>query len=286
MRLAYPSEVSPNQVAGYRLPASPRSSAPKRSGPRGVSRSDYPTLRRAPGPPLGFGPSTGLLTDRSGRPVAGSAPPVRFFAPTTTTRPQVRFTRVCLTRHRPASRFRPPRRFAPCDRCRSEDRRRPWGSPFRAFPLRSAALVTEPVALLPFPALPAFSSEDEKVGSSAAASGRYSDRRSVPFRRLVATCRVDALLGCLPLRSTHPAAMEPASRPLPSCASGSADAEAAATPALQGLDRRRGLANSLEPTGSLGVCRLGLPDKSSFRRRLLRVAFGASPEQQIGRAHV
>jgi hypothetical protein len=142
---ACPSEVSPSRVAGYGLPASPRSSAPKRSGPRGVPRSDYPALRRAPDPPLGFGSPTGFPTDRSGRPVAGSAPPVRFFAPTTTTRSQVRFTRVCLTRHLPASRFRPPRRFTPCDRCRSEDRRRPWGSPFRALPLRSAAPVTGPL---------------------------------------------------------------------------------------------------------------------------------------------
>jgi hypothetical protein len=87
-----------------------------------------------PGPPLGFGPPSGFPTGRSGRPVSGSAPPMEFFAPTTTTRPQVRFTRACRTRHLPASGLRPSRRFAPCGRCRSEDRRRPGVHPSGRYP--------------------------------------------------------------------------------------------------------------------------------------------------------
>jgi len=71
-------------------------------------------------------------------------------------REQVRLTRVCLTRHLPASGFRPSRRLAPCWRSRSEDRSRPWGSPFRAcpfdqphpFPGRCPPAVSGPPCLL------------------------------------------------------------------------------------------------------------------------------------------
>ena len=117
---------------------------------------------------MDFSPSTGFPTGRSGRPVSGSTPPMGFFAPTTiparrsgspglaspgTFRPQGLDTlsSVCslltdpilgsdtVPGVHPSGLF-----YSPASRTR-----------FRA------------VALMSFPAHPSFSSEDEKVGSSA-----------------------------------------------------------------------------------------------------------------------
>jgi hypothetical protein len=111
---ACPPEFSPSRVAGHRFPAPPLPLALSRRAP-----GSFPV--RPPGAPR----STGALSwawppsrvfNRPHRPARRPAPPVGFFAPTTTVRPQVRLTRVCLTRHLPASGFRPSRRFAPCAR--------------------------------------------------------------------------------------------------------------------------------------------------------------------------
>ncbi len=83
MRSACPSERSPSRVAGFWLPAPPMPFTRERAGLRGLSRDDFPSLRRAPGPLVNFGPSTGFPTGHSGRPVSGSTPPMGFFAPTT-----------------------------------------------------------------------------------------------------------------------------------------------------------------------------------------------------------
>jgi hypothetical protein len=114
-------------------------------------------------PPQGFRPIA------PAGPRAGSSHEVS--PPTTTSRPQVRFTRACLTRHLPASWFRPPRRLPPCGRCRPGGRLPPMGFTTRGSYLPVSRTRYRAGALLPFPVLPAFSSEDEKVGSSAAAPG-------------------------------------------------------------------------------------------------------------------
>jgi hypothetical protein len=85
MRSACPPEDSPNRVAGFWLPAPPMPSARERAGLRGLSRPDYPSSRRTPGPLMGFGSPTGFPTSRSGRPVSGPTPPMGFSAPTTNT---------------------------------------------------------------------------------------------------------------------------------------------------------------------------------------------------------
>ena len=50
---------------------------------------------------------------------------------------------------------------------------------------------------MPFPVLPALSSEDDKVGSSAATPGRYSGHRAVPFREVVPPFRAEATVTVL-----------------------------------------------------------------------------------------
>lgn len=132
VRSACPPERSPCRVASHRLPAPPMPSARERAGLRGLSRSGFPALRRAPGPLMGFGSPTGFPTSRSGRPVSGSAPPMGFDAPT---------TNIALRSGSPGlaspGTFR-PQGFDPLAGllpARDSDPKigcRPWGSPFRA----------------------------------------------------------------------------------------------------------------------------------------------------------
>jgi hypothetical protein len=176
--LVYPAEFSPSRVAGYWLPAPPLPFLRRGAGLRGVSRFDYPLLRGATGPLLGFDPPSGCQVGRSGRPVSRPTPPMRF-TPLRRRRPQIRFTRVCLTRHLPASGFGYPLAgLLPASASRSEDRVPPLGFTLQGLSLEPAAPVSRPLPSCRFPALPAFSSEDEKVGRSAATSGPYSGQRS------------------------------------------------------------------------------------------------------------
>jgi hypothetical protein len=104
------------------------------------------------------------------------------FVPLRRRRPQIRFTRVCLTRHLPASEFGYSLAgLLPASAPRSEDREPPLGFTLQGLTLRPAAPVSRPLLSCRFSALPAFSSEDEKVGSSAATPELYSGRRPGSF---------------------------------------------------------------------------------------------------------
>jgi len=104
------------------------------------------------------------------------------FVPLRRRRPQIRFTRVCLTRHLPASEFGCSLAgLLPADAPRSEDREPSMGFTLQGLTLRPAAPVSRPLLSCRFSALPAFSSEDEKVGSSAATPELYSGRRPGSF---------------------------------------------------------------------------------------------------------
>jgi hypothetical protein len=259
-----------------------------------VSRSPRALHANAPGFGVFPGPATrrseerrGLswasapyrVSDRSLRPTrrrAGSS--LGVSPPTTTPRAQVRFTRACLTRHLPASGFRPSRRLPPCERCRPESRRRPWGSPYRALIPSIGRARFRALALLPFPVLPAFSSEVEKVGSSAATPGLCSDRRAARSGGSYPPSRTMPSWGCLPSEALAPPRWSRLPGPSPPALHRHEYPKAVATAALQGLARRRGQANSRESAGSLGVCRLGLPCREARRPRD-RAAVGASSEQ-------
>jgi hypothetical protein len=147
---------------------------------------------RLPETPKSSGPSHGLrplyrVSDRSLRPTRlrvdsshGVLRPYDDF------RSQIRFTRACLTRHLPASGFGYPLAgLLPAHGSDPEIGHRPWGSPFRASYLPASRTRYRAVVLMPFPAHPSFSSEDEKVGSSAATPGLCSNRKAVPFREVV-----------------------------------------------------------------------------------------------------
>jgi len=167
------------------LPAPPLPFTRERAGLRGLSRQDSPDA------PKSTGPSHGLrlpyrVSDRSLRPTRRRVDSSHGVSrPYDGSREQVRLTRVCLTRHLPASRFGYP--LAGLLPVREPDPRighRPWGSPFRALYPPASRTRFRAVALMPFPARPAFSSEDEKVGRSAATPGPCSGRRAVPFREV------------------------------------------------------------------------------------------------------
>jgi hypothetical protein len=58
-------------------------------------------------------------------------------------------------------------------------------------------------ALLPFPALPVFSSEDEKIGSSVATPGLFRPT-GWTFRELEVPFRAGAHVGCIPSGALAP----------------------------------------------------------------------------------
>jgi hypothetical protein len=217
MGSACPPEVPPPRVPGFWLPDPSLPSARERAR---TARSFPPRL---PGSEE-HGPSHELrppyrVSDRSLRPTRrriGSS--LGVLHPDDDFRGQVRFTRVCLTRHLPASGFRPSRRLAPW---RAVPARRPTAAhgvhPSGHVPPTSRTRFRA-VAPMPFPALPAFSSEDEKVGSSAATPGLSSGRRAGPSGRSCPPSDPRPSWVSSPLRSSRPAAMVPASRNLPSCA--------------------------------------------------------------------
>jgi hypothetical protein len=261
---ACPTEWSPNRVAGFWLPAPPMSSARERAGLRGLSRPDYPTLPRAPGPLMGFGSPTGYPTSRSGRPVSGPAPPMGFVAPTTDTARRSGSPGLASPGTFRPQGFDPLAGLLPARDTDPKIGCRPWGSPFRAWHPPTSRTRFRAVALMPFSALPAFSSEDEKVGSSVATPGHCSGRRAVPFREVKPPFRAEALVGLRPLRSSRPAATASASRDLPSCAFSPEAARPPTTPALQGFNRgevRRTLASPPAPLRSAAS-----PVRSRFRR--------------------
>jgi hypothetical protein len=104
------------------------------------------------------------------------------FHPLRRRHPQIRFTRVCLTRHLPASEFGYSLAgLLPANAPRSEDREPSMGFTLQGLSLRPGAPVSRPLLSCRFSALPAFSSEDEKVGSSAATSEPCSGRRTGSF---------------------------------------------------------------------------------------------------------
>jgi hypothetical protein len=113
---ACPPEWSPTRVAGFWLPAPPLALGARTRWTPG----SFPV--RLPDAPKSTGPSHGLrlpcrVSDQSLRPTRlriGSSHGVH--RPYDDIRAQIRLTRVCLTRHLPASGFRPSRRFAPCAR--------------------------------------------------------------------------------------------------------------------------------------------------------------------------
>ena len=200
---ARPSEFSPTRVAGYWLPAPPMSSARMHAGLRGVSRSGHPRLRRATGPLLGLG-TPFRVSNRPFRPSRsrnGSSLEVR--SPTTTTladpahpglpHPAPSGLRVstlspvCSLRTIPVLGPVPPMGFTLQGLLSSTSRAR-----YRT------------LALLPFPVLPAFSSEDEKVGSSAATPELCSGRRAVPFREVEPPFRATPCVGLLPSEALVP----------------------------------------------------------------------------------
>jgi hypothetical protein len=114
------------------LPAPPLPSARERAGLRGLSRSGYPSFLRTPGPLMGFGSLSGFPTDRSGRPVSGSTPPMGFIAPTTT--PRTDPVHPGLPHPAPSD-LRVSTLSSACSLRAAPDPKiesRPWGSPFRA----------------------------------------------------------------------------------------------------------------------------------------------------------
>jgi len=243
----------------------------------------YPGLRGAPGPLLGFGPPPGFSTDRSGRPVPGPAPPMGFFRPyddLTPAGPDHPGFAAPGT-FRPQG-FDPLAGFLPADAADPKTGAAPGVHPSGPCSLRPAALVSEPLPSCRFSVLPAFSSEDEKVGSAAAAPGLSSDRRAAPFRGVVPPFRACALLGCLPLRSSGPAAMEPASRLLPSCAFPTGRPKPSGRRRSRvslGSEVRRALTSPPASLGSAASARPELAPEGARRR----AAVGARSEFQFTR---
>ena len=167
--LARPSESSRLPVADHWFSAPP-SPFRRRSGlDPGVFPTRADRLPKLPVPLLDLASLQGLaLASICPDAEAPERPSLGFWAPRRLA-PQVRFTRVCLTRHVPTSGFRPSRRFAPCG---PEPIREPTAA--RGSVLQSLDPFDQPP---PLPGscrpavdqvLSAFSSEDEKVERSEA----------------------------------------------------------------------------------------------------------------------
>jgi hypothetical protein len=182
---ACPFERSPCRVASFWLPAPPMTFTRERAGLRGLSRNDLPFAPKNSGPSRGLRPPY-RVSDRSLRPTrlrVDSSHGVSV--PYDDSRLQVRSTRDCLTRHLPTSGFGYPLAgLLPAHDTDPKIGHRPWGSPFRALYPPASRTRFRAVALMPFPVHPSFSSEDEKVGCSAATPGPCSGRRAVSFREV------------------------------------------------------------------------------------------------------
>jgi len=246
-------------------PRPPLPSARERAGLRVLSRSGYPTLRRAPGPLMGFGSPTGFPTSRSGRPVSGPTPPMGFFAPTTT------------AAHRSGSpgltspgTFRPQgSTLSPVYSLRTTPIRRSDAArgvhPSGLDTFRPAAPVSRPWSSCRF----RFSLPSPLRTRRSGAPPRLQDvtpvRRPFPSGRSCLPSGPRPSWVLRPLRSSRPVAMVPASRNLPSCASPSEAAEAADDAGTPGCHSRRGQVNSLlSPPAPLRSA--ASPVRSRFRR--------------------
>jgi hypothetical protein len=237
----------------------------ERAGLRGLSRNDLPFAPKSSGPSRGLRPPY-RVSDRSLRPTrlrVDSSHGVSV--PYDDSRLQVRSTRDCLTRHLPTSGFGYPLAgLLPAHDTDPKIGHRPWGSPFRALYPPASRTRFRAVALMPFPVHPSFSSEDEKVGCSAATPGPCSGRRAVSFREVEPPFRaepswVSILSEALArprwprLPGTSPHVLPRRKRPKPPT-----------TPALQGVTRgevRRALASPPAPLRSVAS-----PVRSRVRR--------------------